>query len=245
LQQPQVEQVLEGYSFAGVRPGAGTLDWIWEPFSRSERSPLPLIIGQAASLLERASVETAPRERPALDPRLVLPLCAIVKKQEAWKLTEELPGETKLTVRRALINAVGKHVCRRMAKPAKEPLDQRVRDAQAQFVALLLHVTQASKSWTYLVETLRPEIRFAFLYGLYRGPTPRRWDWLALRQGSKHAPWIPASIQGLRARHSEATVEPAQNSRQNGTGPMTRSDGASRRPGAAPNRLGIRSGAGQ
>jgi hypothetical protein len=245
LQQPQVEQVLDTYSFAGARPAPGNLDWIWEPFSRSERSPLPLIIGQAASLLERASLETAPRERPTLDPRFVLPLCAIVKKQDAWRLTDELPAETKTSVRRALINAVGRPVYIRLAKTVKEPLDQRVRDAQAQFVALLLHVTQASKSWTYLVETLRPEIRFAFLHGLYQGPTPRRWDWLALRQGSKHAPWIPACIQGLRARHSEATVESSSTSRQNGTGPLTRNDGASRRPGTAPNRLGIRTGAGQ
>jgi hypothetical protein len=245
LHQPQVEQVLETYSFSGARPAPGTLDWIWEPFSRSDRSPLPLIIGQAAALLERAPLDTAPRERPTLDARFVLPLCALVKKQEAWRLTDELPGETKTSIRRALINAVGRPVYMRLSNTTKEPIGSRVREARAQFVALLLHVTQASKSWLYFVDSLRPEIQFAFLYGLYRGPTPRRWDWLALRQAGKHAAWIPPGIQGVRARHSESAPEQSPTSRQNGTGQTTRADGAARRPGTGPFRMGLKTGAGQ
>src|SRR5262249_9607274 len=34
--------------------------------------------------------------------------------------------------------------------------------------------------WQYLFESLKPEVRFNFLFGLFQGPSPRRLDWLEL-----------------------------------------------------------------
>jgi hypothetical protein len=229
-----VEQGLETYTFPAARPSPGPLDWIWEPFTRSERSVLPLIVGRIASLLERAPVESAPRERLGFDPRLALPLLAIVNKQDAWRLTEELPKETKQTFARAFGKAIGWRVLKKGAT-AKE--------ARAQFVGMLLHVTQASKWWLCFLNGLTPEMQFEFLNGLYFGPSPRRWDWLALRTPGKHARWIPAAIQGRPLKRSESASEQTPASRQNGTSQTMRTDSGSRRPGSGPFRAGMRTGA--
>jgi hypothetical protein len=243
MHRPDVEQALESYAFSAARPAPGNLDWIWEPFARSDRSIAPLIAGQVASLLERAPAETAPRGRVTMDPRLVLPLCGIVRKQDAWRLTEELPRETKATIRRALIKAVGRMGFNRLGRTPKGSIDAQTREARTQFVALVTHVTQPAKSWQFLLESLPADVQFGFLYGLFCGPTPRRWDWIRLRQPGKRPPWTVPSIQVTAGSRSEAATDRSATTRQNGTGPNTRTDAPSRRPGSGPLRT-VKTGAG-
>jgi hypothetical protein len=44
----------------------------------------------------------------------------------------------------------------------------------------VLHLTQPTKTWRYLLDSLKPEVQFNFLYGLFQGPSPRRLDWLEI-----------------------------------------------------------------
>ena len=177
LQRPPVEAALDRYEFPAARPAPGPLDWIWEPFTKSDRSPLPLLVGQIASLLERATPETIPSAPLDVDPRIVLPLCGIIKKQDAWRLTEEMPAKMRATVTQAIRKSTGKRLA--ALNPGKlGPVDAETADARSRFVSLVLHVTQPAKTWQYLFESLKPDVQFNFLFGLFQGPSPRRLDWL-------------------------------------------------------------------
>jgi hypothetical protein len=177
LQRPPVEAALERYESPAPRPAPGPLDWIWEPFTKSDRSPLPLLAGQIASLLERAAPETIPTTPLELDPRIVLPLCGIIKKQDAWRVTEEMPAKMRATVNQAIRKSTGKRLA--ALNPGKlGPVDAETADARSRFVSLVLHVTQPAKTWQYLFESLQPDVQFNFLFGLFQGPSPRRIDWL-------------------------------------------------------------------
>jgi hypothetical protein len=197
LSRPQIELALEHYAFAAARPKPGPYDWVWEPFTHSDSSSMPPIAGRIVTLLERAPLESAPATPPTLDPRLVLPLCAIIKKQDAWRLTEELPPKTRATVLEGLRKSLGKRInlaapggtgllangLRRKSAPAE------LTEARNRFSALVLHVTQPSPQWRYLIDALAPEVRFRFLYNLFEGPSPRRRDWLEMRRPAGKVRW--------------------------------------------------------
>jgi hypothetical protein len=181
LQRPSVEAALERYEFSGISPTPGAFDWIWQPFAKSDRSPLLLIAGQIATLLERAPVETAPAPPVEMDPRLVIPLCGIIKKQDAWRLTEELPAKMRSTVTHTIRKSTGKRLS--ALDPGKlGAVDTETAESRARFVSLVLHLTQPTKSWQYLFESLKPDVQFNFLFGLFQGPSPRRVDWLELKR---------------------------------------------------------------
>jgi hypothetical protein len=225
MQDPQIEMALEGCGLPTPRPQPGPLDWIWEPFTTTERSILPLIVGRVASLLERAPQETAPAAPSRLDARLVLPLLAIVKKQEAWRLTEEMPKGLRSGIWRALRKTAARRAVPRFRwfrrDPRREPVPARVREGRAQFKALLLHMAQPSKSWQFLLETLRADYQFDFLYGLFRGPNAKRRDWLEMARTRRPALWIPPGL--ARAAHALAALRGPSGASQDGTsGPTSR-----------------------
>jgi hypothetical protein len=179
LSHPSVEAALEHYEFPDGSPPPGHFEWIWEPFTKSQRSPLPSIAGKIVSLLERAPIESAPATRVELDPRLVIPLCGIIKKQDAWRLAEEPHAKMRATVTQAIRKSTGLRLARlRPGDPGS--VDAETAEARERFVALVLHLTQPTKTWRYLLESLKPDVQFNFLYGLFQGPSPRRLDWLEI-----------------------------------------------------------------
>ncbi|MFY0572797.1 NACHT domain-containing protein [Archangium lansingense] len=96
LQKPGVEDVLRDYTLTLEQRKASYIGWIWQPFNEPERSALPVIAGRVAFLLEHAPAELAPAMQSALDPRLVVPLCAILRRAESglsslWNM----PGEAR------------------------------------------------------------------------------------------------------------------------------------------------------
>jgi hypothetical protein len=179
LQRKAVETALDQYEFPDGRPAPGPFDWIWDPFTKSPQSPLPLIAGHIAFLLERAPIETAPPSGVELDPRIVIPLCGIIKKQDAWRLTEEPHAKMRSTVTQAMRKSTGKRLSG-LKSGKSGPIDVDTAEARSQFVALVLHLTQPTKTWQYLFDSLKPEVQFNFLFGLFQGPSPRRLDWLEI-----------------------------------------------------------------
>ncbi|NER93342.1 MAG: NACHT domain-containing protein [Symploca sp. SIO1B1] len=77
LQQPNIEAVLRNYSLTEEQRRSQWLDWIWKPFNEPPNSALPIIAGRIAYLISKSPDEAIPKNQLQLDPRLVIPLCAI------------------------------------------------------------------------------------------------------------------------------------------------------------------------
>jgi len=77
LQQPSIEAVLRNYSLTEEKKSLQWLDWIWQPFNEPPNSALPIIAGRIAYLISKSPDEAIPKNQLQLDPRLVIPLCAI------------------------------------------------------------------------------------------------------------------------------------------------------------------------
>ncbi|MDJ0801038.1 MAG: NACHT domain-containing protein [Calothrix sp. MO_167.B12] len=98
LPLPNVEDTLRGYSLTEEQKQADYLRWIWDPFTDKDHdnSNLPIIASTiAAKLIEESSIDSAPARTVQLDPRIVIPLCAIeLRSQANWtqlKRGEQLP----------------------------------------------------------------------------------------------------------------------------------------------------------
>ena len=82
LPQTEIEEALCEYSFTEQQKKADYLDWVWSPFKESVNSALPIIMGRVAYLINQTPNERyipyAETSHPIrLDPRLIIPLCAI------------------------------------------------------------------------------------------------------------------------------------------------------------------------
>jgi len=80
LPQPNVEEVLRNYAIAEEQRKANSIKWIWEPFDEPSDSALPVITARLAYLMANSRVIASSidfEEQPKLDPRIVVPLCAI------------------------------------------------------------------------------------------------------------------------------------------------------------------------
>ena len=78
LPQPNIEDGLRDYPIAEECKQKEWLDWIWEPFEEPANSALPIIAGRIAYLISEIQFELSRTESSLqLDPRLIVPICAI------------------------------------------------------------------------------------------------------------------------------------------------------------------------
>jgi hypothetical protein len=92
LSRPNVEMTLSQFTLTTEERNSDQLNWVWEPFEESATSPLRIIVGRIAYLIQTAPEDTIlPDPIIAPDSRMVIPLCAIAAKKE--KLNKLTPAE--------------------------------------------------------------------------------------------------------------------------------------------------------
>ena len=77
IPQFDIEESLDNFPLTEEQRKADHLDWVWQPFTKITNSALPIIIGRIAYLLREYPPRDIPTNEQTLDPRLVIPLCAI------------------------------------------------------------------------------------------------------------------------------------------------------------------------
>lgn len=164
LPEPNVEEVLRNYPIAEEQRRANWIDWIWQPFEEPADSALPVITGRLAYLMTSSPVAEALagfEEQPKLDPRIVIPLCAI-----------ETVREIDLSDYEILKQA--------LARLEKHQNSLSFSQAQAEFVGEI--ITRASSRWCYLLSSLSVDLQNDLLYRLITGRLPVPYDWIYLFQ---------------------------------------------------------------
>lgn len=87
LPKPGVETILNEQPLTPEQHRADTLDWVWAPFEEDDSAPIRSIIGRIAYLLHTSPNNTVPSTtQPELDPRLVIPVCAVAAQATPGKL---------------------------------------------------------------------------------------------------------------------------------------------------------------
>ncbi|RCJ37309.1 hypothetical protein A6770_14330 [Nostoc minutum NIES-26] len=208
LHQPNVEEGLRDYSLTEEQRRADKLNWIWQPFNEPASSAVPLIAGRIAYLIEKAPIEIAPTIPPALDPRLVIPLCSIqlveemnlsvIEEQptpELVKMIDELFRDSAPQLVENIKSQKGidsiqvvQEVILLLATPStqipKSP------DLQAQFVEEVLKITKASSRHCYLWAGLTSNIKCNLLPCLLKANStetlPTHSDWLNIFRPIKY-----------------------------------------------------------
>ena len=157
LPQLGVEEALQTYNLATEQLNADSLDWIWQPFNESSSSALPIITGRTAHLIVNAPITTAPEPLPALDPRLIAPLCAIylldqVTLPKSWPQQAETlwEGQTQTPT-----------------------VEERLRQEIDQF----LDPNLPTSRWRLLLSGLPPKLQLDMLRRLIVYRQPNRNDW--------------------------------------------------------------------
>jgi hypothetical protein len=80
------------------------LSWVWDPFSEPETSAVPSIAGRIVSLISSESTDdSVPEGTMPLDPRLVIPICAIACRQQLRQIVTE-PTPEMLVVAETLLS---------------------------------------------------------------------------------------------------------------------------------------------
>ncbi len=80
LHNPTIENSLRDYKLPSQSKNGQQIDWIWEPFSESQNSSIPIIAGRTAYLLIQTPDNfPIPDTLLDLDPRVVIPICVILK----------------------------------------------------------------------------------------------------------------------------------------------------------------------
>ncbi|KAM3101979.1 NACHT domain-containing protein [Phormidesmis sp. 146-12] len=154
------------------------LDWVWEPFFGSTydsttnvsagdvfssplvlRSALSIVANRIAYLLQEAPIETdlTPLN---LDPRLVIPVCAIALRQQV-DLPKKLSSQAEALLEQQTITPDIEHLIR-------------------QEVNNLLGVQQSLFRWAFLLSGLPPKLQLDLLNRLINGRKPDKGDWSRL-----------------------------------------------------------------
>ncbi|MBW4625596.1 MAG: NACHT domain-containing protein [Brasilonema octagenarum HA4186-MV1] len=201
LHQPNVEDVLRDYTLTEEQRRADKLDSIWEPFNEPANSALPIIAGRIAYLMEKAPIETAPATPPALDPRLVIPLCSIqlVREMDLSALKQEQPTPKLVRIVDSLFSdSVPKLVEYIKSQKASErdialqqaaselatPKTQipQLSDWQTQFTEEVLKTTKASPRccslWAGLTSNMKCNLLQRLIEGNSKQTLPTQRDWL-------------------------------------------------------------------
>lgn len=161
------------------------LDWIWSPFGEAENSPLRVIAGRIAFLIQNESPKTAPSEQLYLDARLLIPLCYTSAHKELLFLApSKHQGMSGVEV--AAAHETGTHdenslrtLNRHSLKQAAEHLASKGSDDEKeQFVNRILEASGSSARFRQFINRLRPEVRFDLMRRLLKGVTPTNRDWV-------------------------------------------------------------------
>lgn len=81
LPKPNVANVLQGSRLNDEQQKAPYLEWVWQPFlETSSDTPLPIVAGRAAYLMDESDKVPAFLENRVLDKRLVIPLAILSSK---------------------------------------------------------------------------------------------------------------------------------------------------------------------
>ncbi|MFB2806307.1 hypothetical protein [Microcystis sp. BLCC-F209] len=129
------------------------LNWIWQPFENSSTLQFSATVKKVAAAIIESSADDIPKITFELDPRLVIPLCAI-----------QLQDEINLTQLSSLKNE--------LESVTVENLDNKI-----EFVDRVLSKITPKQRWLYLFNSLTPELKFALLFRLINYRLPTRNDW--------------------------------------------------------------------
>lgn len=129
------------------------LNWIWQPFENSSTLQFSATVKKVAAAIIESSADDIPTITLEVDPRLVIPLCAI-----------QLQDEINLTQLSYLKNELESFTIENLA-------------AKIEFVDRVLSKINPKQRWLYLFNSLTLELKFALLFRLinYRRPTKNDW----------------------------------------------------------------------
>lgn len=173
LHQPNVDATLRLFDLTPIQRKAGQIGWIWEPFEEPADSALPVIAGRTAHLLHASPAEAIPSGPPStVDPRLVIPLCAIVSQDGQF---------VKLgwNARKELIKALQEIARSQAIKGIAHPILGQ--DDQNAFVANYIDQVSTHPTWRRLFHSLPSVSQFNLLRCLiFNEPIPTREDWRSI-----------------------------------------------------------------
>ncbi|MEM9217464.1 MAG: NACHT domain-containing protein [Cyanobacteria bacterium P01_F01_bin.150] len=163
LRQSDIEDVLREYPLTPeLEASSPRHNWIWSPFNKPNNPALACITGQIAYVLEQASPSSIPNISLRLDPRLVIPLCAIQMKPNA--LPQRLP------------------------KSAEQLLEQQIDSPQLhnqclnEVQTILAQQSNLDEQWKLLLSTLPPTVQLDLLSQATHEQQPTRYQWRNLFQ---------------------------------------------------------------
>ncbi|MBE5227654.1 MAG: hypothetical protein INR81_00305 [Microcystis aeruginosa PMC 728.11] len=129
------------------------LNWIWQPFENSSNFQFSATVKKVAAAIIESSADDIPTITLEVDPRLVIPLCAI-----------QLQDEINLTQLSSFKNE--------LESVSIENLDNKI-----EFVDRVLSKITPNQRWLYLFNSLTLELKFALLSRLINYRRPTRNDW--------------------------------------------------------------------
>jgi hypothetical protein len=129
------------------------LNWIWQPFENSSNFQFSATVKKVAAAIIESSADDIPTITLEVDPRLVIPLCAI-----------QLQDEINLTQLSSFKNE--------LESVLLENLDNKI-----EFVDRVLSKITPKQRWLYLFKSLTLELQFALLFRLINYRLPTRNDW--------------------------------------------------------------------
>ncbi len=129
------------------------LNWIWQPFENSSNFQFSATVKKVAAAIIESSADDIPKITFEVDPRLVIPLCAI-----------QLQNEINLTQLSSFKNE--------LESVSLENLDNKI-----EFVDRVLSKITPKQRWLYLFNSLTLELQFALLSRLINYRRPTRNDW--------------------------------------------------------------------
>lgn len=129
------------------------LSWIWQPFENSSTLQFSATVKKVAAAIIESSADDIPTITLEVDPRLVIPLCAI-----------QLQDEINLTQLSSFKNELESVSIENLA-------------AKIEFVDRVLSKITPNQRWLYLFNSLTLELQFALLFRLINYRRPTRNDW--------------------------------------------------------------------
>lgn len=126
------------------------LSWFWKPFQEPEGSSLPRIAGRIAYILGKEEIGFDKNTK--LDPRLIIPLCAIHLREQETKLSQ-------------------------YGTPRKVWENLRYLKLTTSQIEESLKVMEATSKWRTLFATLTPSCQYELLFRLVKGQFPEENDW--------------------------------------------------------------------
>ncbi|MEM8611755.1 MAG: NACHT domain-containing protein [Cyanobacteria bacterium P01_H01_bin.105] len=153
----EIEKLQRQFGSSSVGAKNRELDWIWQPFEETTDAQLSFIVGQIADRIVSGPIEAAPSSIPLLDPRLVVPLCAIHLQNEIT-----LPKIWPLK--------------------AKDLLEQQTQTVEIdmqtnQIITSLLEGSEPNSCWRLLLSGLKPQLQLDVLHRLIVYRPPKHEDW--------------------------------------------------------------------